>query len=152
MQLAHSFMIACVVTGTVGCRSEKSDKEKAREDFRAAWAHRTPPQAAEHPTSMVVAQGASPLVFQVQEPCTVHIIDATTGAEVASGAAKKQGLVYVSEETGAFINGDRVAPGPFNPGHQSAISGEVGRDESWCSRVRVEPAPKPAASQPGGLE
>lgn len=150
-EVSGNLMIACVAAGAAaGCHSGQNEKEKAREDFREAWAHRTPPEAMQQPKAVIVAQGPSPLVYQVLEPCTVHIIDATTGAEIATAAAKKQGLVYVSEETGAFVNGDRVAPGPFNRGHRYAISVEVAQEQSWSSQRRIESAPKAATSQPGG--
>ena len=134
---------ACVAAA--GCHSgqSESEKEKAKEDFREAWAHRAPPPEASHPKSVVVAQGPSPLVYQVQEPCTVHIIDATTGIELVTTAAGRQALVYVSEETGAFVSGHRLAPGPFSPGHHYAISVEVGQEDSWHSRVGTVPVPPP---------
>jgi hypothetical protein len=157
-EVSNSMIVACVAAGaagmglTAGCHSGQSEsereKEKAKEDFREAWAHRAPPPEASHPTSVVVAQGPSPLVYQAQEPCTVHIVDTTTGAEIATAAAKKLGMVYVSEETGAFVNGDRVAPGPFNRGHRYAISVDMPHDETWGSYLKFKP---PAVtSQPSG--
>jgi hypothetical protein len=155
-ELSNSLRIACVATGTAGvalvgagCHTgqSESEKAKAREDFQEAWAHRTPEEAS-HPKSMLVAQGRSPLVYQVREACTVHITDTTTGAEIVTAAGKKDGMVYVSEETGAFVNGNRVVRGPFAPGHRYAISIDTPQDEGWGSYAgRQKP---PAASQPQG--
>jgi hypothetical protein len=139
---------ACVAAA--GCHSgqSESEKEKAKEDFREAWAHRAPPPEASHPKSVVVAQGPSPLVYQVQEPCTVHVVDTTTGAEIATAAARKLGMVYVSEETGAFVNGERVVPGPFNHGHRYSISVDMPHDETWGSYLKFKPPQ--VTSQPSG--
>ncbi len=148
-ELSNSLMIACVATGaagaavmTAGCHSGQSEKDKAKEDFREAWSHRTPPEDASHPKSVVVAQGPSPLVYQVNEPCTVHIVDTTTGAEITSAEVKRQGMVYLSEQTGAFVNGNRIVPGPFSPGHRYAISVDVGQEQSW-SVQKKEAVPPP---------
>ena len=155
-ELSNSVMVAWVAAGTAGigatagCHSGQSEKEKAQEDFREAWAHQSPSGNTSHPRSVVVAQGPSPLVYQVQEPCTVRIADTTTGAEIVTAAAKKLGMVYVSEETGAFVNGNRIVPGPFNRGHRYSISVELPDEEKWGSYVRTQPPP--AASQPGGRE
>ena len=149
-ELSNSLMIACVATGAAaGCRTERADKEQAKEEFREAWARPTPEGALEHPKTVVVARGVSPLVFQVQEPCRVHIVDTTTGAELASAEAGKLGLVYVSEEKGAFVSGKRVSAGPLPPGHAYAISVDVEQGESFKSEKKVLTAPKAPASQPG---
>ena len=153
-ELSNSLRIACVATGTAGvalvgagCHTgqSESEKAKAREDFQEAWAHRTPEEAS-HPKSMVVAQGRAPLVYQAPADCTVHIYDTTTGNEIATAAAKNDGLIYVSEQTGAFVNGKRVVPGPLAPGHRYSISVDTPHDEDWDSYVRRQ-APPPA-SQP----
>jgi len=155
-ELSGSLKIACAAAGAAGiallagCHSEQADREQqAKEDLRDAWVRQTPSADASHPKSTVVAQGPSPLVYQALEPCTVHIVDTTTGAEIATAVAKKQGLVYVSEETGAFVNGNRVVPGPFRPGHRYAISIDFSQEDSWGTYIRTQPPPAPATSQPG---
>ena len=153
-ELSGSLMIACVAASAAGvvvagCQSEQAERErKAKEDLRDAWVRPTPVGDASHPRSVVVAQGPSPLVYQATEACTVHIVDSSTGAEIATAVARKQALVYVSEETGAFVNGERVVPGPFNRGHRYSISIDLPQENSWGSSVTRQPPP--ATSQPQG--
>lgn len=139
----NNFAVACV-TALVGtaCQPKPADRQ-AREDLRDAWARKTPGDL-QHPGAVLVAQGRSPLVFQVQEPAVVHITDTTVGKEIASATAGRGSLVYVSEDTGAFANGQRLVAGPFVAGHTYAISVDVEQDQAWSSR-------KQAASRPALL-
>ncbi len=139
----NSFAVACVALATTGgCQSATDEKAKAREDFRESWAHRTPPGVTDHPKSVLVAKGPSPLVFQMLEPGMVHIFDTTIGQEIASAPVGRGALVYVSEQSGAFASNNRLVAGPFAPGHQYGISVDVSQDESWNSRTQTPPPPR----------
>src|SRR5882724_3798942 len=100
---SNSFAVTCVALAAAGCQSTSPEK-KAREDLVDAWARHAPGDV-QHPGTVLVAQGRSPVVFQVQEPVTVHIMDTTVGKEIATASAARGSLVYVSEDTGAFANG-----------------------------------------------
>ena len=138
----NNLAVACVaVASAAGCHSAPAPADKqARQDLRDAWARRTPGDL-QHPTSVTVAQGRSPVVYQVQEPVVVHITDTTAGKEIATASAARGSLVYVSEDTGAFANGRRLVAGPFVAGHDYAISVDVEQDQPWTSQRNVATRP-----------
>jgi hypothetical protein len=90
-------------------------------DFREVFPHPIT-MPVEHPKATMVAQGPSPLVFQVREPSVARVIDLTTGQEITAAALGRGEMIYVSEETGVFAGKRKLAAGPFPPGHRYGIS------------------------------
>ena len=124
---------AAIVAG--GCRTDKPQTPE-QAALKEAWP-RESVQPVQHPTSVVVAEGPAPLVFQVREPTIAHILDMTSGLEIGSGPARRLELVYVSEKTGAFAGKVRLVAGPLPEGHRYAISVNVGSGAKWESKIKV---------------
>lgn len=127
---------------TCGCRPNKPPLREHVE-LKEAWPRESVPPVP-HPTSVVVAEGPAPLVFQVREPTVAHVLDMTTGLEIGSGPVGRLQLVYVSETTGAFAGKVRLVAGPLPEGHRYAISLNVGSGEQWESKIEVLPPGPPA--------
>ena len=145
---ANSFLLSGIAIAAVGgCHHESKPADNELTDLQEAWPHRTPP-VVEHPRSVMVAEGPSPVVFQVREPSRVHVLDLTTGQEIASAMVARGEMVYVSEDSGAFAGKQRLAAGPFAPGHRYGISIDTDSTESWQTRTEILHQPPPPATQP----
>jgi hypothetical protein len=123
-----------------------SAKEKSQQDFRESFArHDVDGQTEEisHPKRVLVAQGQSPVVFSVNGPAKAHVVDLTTGAEIVALDVDRDEFVSVNETTGVLVGSRRVAPGPLLAGHQFGILVDVAGDESFKSKVIIEPVPPP---------
>jgi hypothetical protein len=141
-------VLACVMFFPIGCQQQNPHSGELA-DFKEVFPHRSPTDV-EHPNSVMVAEGYSPVVFQVREPSTAHVIDLTTGQQIASAALGKGEMIYVSEDSGAFAGKRRLAAGPFEPGHRYGISVDVDSGQSWHNRAETaNPHPVlPPATQP----
>jgi hypothetical protein len=145
---ATRIAVACVAILMTGCQQQNPHSGELA-DFKEVFPHRSPTEV-EHPKSVLVAEGYSPVVFQVREPSVAHVIDLTTGQEIASASVGKGEMVYVSEDTGAFAAKRQLLPGPFEPGHKYGISIDVDPGQSWHNRTEMpNPHPMlPPATQP----
>ena len=134
-----------------GCGPTVSQQRAQRqEDFRDAFVHRDVDSASHelsHPKNVLVAQGYSPVVFDVREASTVHVMDLTSGVEIASTAAGKEEYVSVNEQNGVLVGNRRVVAGPLPKGHEFGILLDVAGDESFKSKVVVDSKP-PARLNP----
>jgi hypothetical protein len=134
-------------TGITGCgpSAQEQQRAKAQEDFREAFVRRdVDPQSHEisHPDRVLVAQGHSPLIFDVREPAKAHVVDLTTGAEIASAEVGREQFVSVNEENGVLVGTRRVMPGPLPEGHEFGILLETSGEESFKTKIDA-PAPPP---------
>lgn len=129
----------------LGCQQQpKVD----REEMRDVWQHPGAGGAVAHPNSVILAQGPSPVVYQVQQSGTVHIMDTTNGIELAAVTVPAGTIVWIEEDKGVFANKQKLRPGPLPGGHQYSISLDVEAADAWRTGVEApKPAP-PAASQP----
>ena len=136
-------LVGGVATAAAGCHPKPKPEDV---ELKEAWP-RLSVQPVPHPTSVVVAEGPAPLVFQVREPTIAHVLDMTTGLEIGSAPVGRLQLVYVSETTGAFAGKIRVVAGPLPEGHRYAISVNVGSGEQWESKIEVLPPGPPASGR-----
>ena len=147
----HLLMLICasMVTAASGCvpSAEEQQRAQLRQDFRESFAHHDPTsggtQAVSHPQRIVVAQGRSPVVFDVRVPAMVHIFDLTAGAEIASAEAGRDQWVSVNQDKGVVVGGRRVLEGPLPEGHEFAIQLETANDDSFQSQGGINAAPPP---------
>jgi hypothetical protein len=135
-------LLVCVATLASGCQQDPHKGELA--DFKEAFPRQSP-TPVEHPKTVLVAEGLSPVVFQVQQPAVVHVLDLTNGQEIASASVSRGEIISVSEDSGAFAGKRRLAAGPFAPGHKYGISLDADTRQSWQTRTEApRPAPPPA--------
>lgn len=131
----------------LGCQQQQKQKVD-REDLRDVWNHPGAGGAVVHPNSVTVAQGPSPLLYQVQQSGTLHVTDTTNGNELATTIVQPGTIVWIDEDKGVFANKEKLRPGPLPGGHQYSISFDVEAADAWQTGVEApKPAP-PAASQP----
>jgi hypothetical protein len=143
-------LFASVAVVVVGCQQPNPHSGELA-DFREVFPHQSP-ATVEHPKSVMVAQGESPVVFQVREPSVARVMDLTSGQEITAAALGKGELIYVSEDTGVFAGGKKLVPGPFAPGHRYGISIDTDSGTSWQTRTEApHPAPPPATQVAPGL-
>ncbi|HWE95595.1 MAG TPA: hypothetical protein VG269_16645 [Tepidisphaeraceae bacterium] len=69
---------------------------------------------------VVAAEGLPPLVFQLQQPVTVRIVDETTGKQIATAAGQTGDIVAVDASSGIHVGGRPVA-GIITADHRHAI-------------------------------
>lgn len=138
---------ACVVGAlALGCSQQQP---AAREDLRDVWRGSGSIGAVEHPGSVAVARGFSPLVYQVRQAGVLHVTDATSGAELASAVVQPGTIVWVDEDKGVFAGKQKLRPGPLADGHAYLMSMDVNNADEWKAGVQVpRPAPPPP-TQPG---
>jgi hypothetical protein len=135
-------LLATVATLASGCQQDPHKGELA--DFKEVFPRQSP-TPVEQPKSVLVAQGLSPVVFQVQVPAVVHVLDLTNGQEIASASVNRGEIISVSEDSGAFVGKRRLAAGPFAPGHKYGITLDTDTRQSWQTRTEApHPAPPPA--------
>lgn len=142
----HNLFILVLAMGA-GCQpSHSSSDQEQRAAMREAWKRPAEP-AVEHPQSMVVAQGQSPLVYQAQQAGTFHVMDLTTNEPVATASVGGGTILSINEAKGVFADERRLRPGPMPGGHSYSIVLDLDPSDVW--RVGVEaPKPRPPASQP----
>lgn len=130
-----------------GCQPHRQQVD--RTDMRDVWRHPGAGAGVAHPGSVTIAQGPGPLVCQVQQSGTLHVMDATTGGELAVTTAQPGTIIWVDEDKGVFANKRQIRPGPLARGHEYSISVDVETANDWRTGVEApKPAPPPA-SQPG---
>ena len=126
-----------------GCQPEQKHDYAA--DFRDSW--QSPASAGvEHPRSLAVAQGSSPLFYRGQQAGILHITDVTTGTELASTPVGSGSIVWVNEATGVFADSQKLRAGPLPGGHTYSMTLELDPSSTWRSRVEAPRPAKPAQS------
>jgi hypothetical protein len=144
-------LLAGVVVVAIGCQQQNPHAGELA-DFKEVFPHQSP-TPVEHPKSVLVAEGVSPLVFQVREPSVVHVMDLTRGEEIVSASVGRDQMVYVSEDSGVFAGKQKLAAGPFAPGHRYGISLDTDSGQSWQTRTEApHPAPPPATQVAPGRD
>ena len=151
----------------LGCQQQqKPDREELRDD----WRHPGAGGAVVHPNSVTVAQGASPLLYRVQQPGTLHVTDMTSGSECWPARSFSPARLSGSMRTRAFLPIKRSSaparcragtsirslsmkkprkPGgrgskPPDPPRPPLVSRPMGRDvEKFWLRKLVEPVAGP---------
>jgi hypothetical protein len=132
-------------TALLGCQQRP---QVDREEMREVWQHPGAGGAVAHPNSVIVAQGASPLLYQVQQAGTLHVTDTTNGSELATTVVQPGTIVWIDQDKGIFANKQKLRPGQLPGGHQYSISFDLETADAWRTGVEApRPAP-PAASQP----
>jgi hypothetical protein len=141
---------SAMALATTGCgpSAEEQQRAKTQEDFRDSFVRREvdgkPTQEVSHPKRVVVAQGRSPVVFQLREPAMVHVMDLTAGTEIVALDGRRDQWVSVNEDTGVLVGTQHVAPGPLSGGHEFGILLDVGGSgESFQSNVTTDPVAPP---------
>ena len=133
----------CLTVLSAGCQQPNPHAGDLA-DFKEVFPHPSP-ATVEHPKAVMVAEGPSPVVFQVHEPSVARVIDLTTGQEITAAALGKGEMIYVSEDTGVFAGKKKLVPGPFTPGHRYGISLDTDSGTNWQTRTESpHPAPPPA--------
>jgi hypothetical protein len=156
-------MSGAVALATAGCgpSGEEQQRNQLREEFRDSFAHRDPTaagnqQEVSHPKRVVVAQGRSPVVYDVRTPALAHVMDLTSGTELIAVNVTRDQWVSVNEENGILVGSRHILPGPLPSGHEFAILLDVGGDESYQSQAGTGAVPErpptryevPAAPKP----
>jgi len=68
---------------------------------------------------VLVAQGALPLLYQMQENAAVRVMDATTGAQVASTTLRSMDIIRIT--TRGVVAGESQFAGPLAADHRYTI-------------------------------
>ena len=136
-----------VSIAVIGCRQSKSLQPDQQEEARAVWQSSTANGAVEHPRSVMVARGPSPLVYQAQQSAVAHISDSTTGREIAALPVSRGSLLWVDESKGVYCDGRILRPGPMPGGHAYTISLDLEQNESWRTSVQTPKPPKQQSEQ-----
>ena len=147
-------VLACFIPPALLAGCTQQPKQPSREEMREIWRSPTATTAGvARPSSMTVAQGPAPLVYQVAQTGRLHVTDATTGNELATVFVESGAIVWVDETKGVFANKQKLRPGPLPGGHQYSMSLDMETADSWRAGVEApKPAPLPAtrpAKEPG---
>ena len=127
-----------------GC-TQQPRQTTTREEMREVWQHPGSTGTVAHPSSVTVAQGPSPLVYQFQQAGRLHVSDSTTGAELATELVEPGTIVWVDEDKGIFANKQKLRPGPLPGGHPYSMSLDIEAADDWRAGVQApRPAPLPA--------
>jgi len=122
-----------------GCAQPKQPVN--REEMREVWQHPGSSGTVARPSSVTVAQGPSPLVYQVQQAGRLHVTDATSGAELATALVQPGTIVWADEDRGIFANKQKLRSGPLPGGHPYSMSLDIEAADDWRAGVQ---APRPA--------
>ena len=137
----------CIITPAallVGC-AQQPKQAATRDEMREAWQHPGSTGTVAHPSSITVAQGLSPLVYQVRQTGRLHVSDSTTGTELASALVQPGTIIWVEEDKGIFANKQNLRPGPLPAGHPYSMSLDIEAADDWRAGVQApRPAPLPA--------
>jgi len=109
------FICLGAIAGAAGCASTPQQPEHID---RATWESRaTEFVQVNQPT--LVAQGALPLVYQMQQNGGVRIVDATTHAQLAAATLRSMDIIRIT--TRGVAAGESQFAGPLVADHQYAI-------------------------------
>jgi hypothetical protein len=86
---------------------------------------------AQPPTRHPVKEGRPPLVYMLEQPAQVQIIDSQDGTVIAQAALGARSIVSVDSAAGVRAGMQQLAPGPLAGAHVYQIFVNTGQDNSY---------------------
>lgn len=154
MRCAPVILLFCLSsTGSAlatGCQQPAmSEQEKA--DIRDSFSSRSS-QTVMQPKSALLIEGLAPLVYMSEESGTIHIVDSSSGATLATAQAARGTLVRIDPVNGVYVGERLIHPGPLVAGHHFDVMMDLNSQSEWRTGLEApKPAPPPA-TRPGNQQ
>ena len=159
INLAVAIVLAAACAGC-GNKSREPDRQQRRAGRDAPprereWRIDRPPPTTTQTSSTplpvtvqptLVKRGLAPLVYLVESPAIVSVVDLNSDQRLASGPVGARTIVRIEPRTGVVFGEQSVAPGPLPPDHQYGIYVESGQG-SEIRNETVEPVSPQRRSQ-----